>query len=102
MGQHFSMDLRKLKEDLALYKTQVHQQQRLLDELCLKVGMKPKNNRNRGLDHREARMKNPPVMAAIRFYPSCSCTRFKKRPHLFIAYHGSTYLEDYGIYHNFL
>ena len=60
-GEHFPTDLRKLEEDLVLVETQVRQQEqqeRLLDELRVKVGMKPKSKQHRGKDHQEARMKS--------------------------------------------
>jgi len=57
-GEHFPTDLRKLKEDLVLVETQVCQQERLLDELRVKVGMKPKSKQHRGKEHQEARMKS--------------------------------------------
>mmetsp|Transcript_12672 Transcript_12672/g.27372 ORF Transcript_12672/g.27372 Transcript_12672/m.27372 type:complete len:89 (-) Transcript_12672:470-736(-) len=47
-GQHFLTHLRKPKEDIIMCEMQVHQQQMLLDELCVKVGMKPKCKKYRG------------------------------------------------------
>jgi hypothetical protein len=57
-GEHFPTDLRKFEEDLVLYETQVCQQERLLDKLRVKVGMKPKSKQHRGKDHQETRMKS--------------------------------------------
>ena len=56
--QNFPTDLGKLEEDLVLCEAQVCQQKMLLDELRVKVGMKPKNKKNRAKDHQEARIKN--------------------------------------------
>jgi hypothetical protein len=42
-GEHFPTDLRKLEEDLVLVETQVRKQERFLNKLRVKVGMKPKS-----------------------------------------------------------
>ena len=58
-GSTFPYRPEETQGTLILCETQVWQQQMLLDELCVKEGMKPKNKKNRSKDHQEARMKDP-------------------------------------------